>query len=239
MYGQTLLNESAAGHLLTIGASNPGGHALGISAITPLNSTGRTLTLTCASCHDYHGNSNYRNLRYDPNGTGDSINITAGVDVFWLNAPANPPTSAGSVAAYNRSNIGFKSSWANWCGSCHNQVSTNSAAVSPAHFSGHPVEISFLSGGSFSHADVAHWIAGSGEGFAGNSEVAGEGVARLPFLQPTANDFAGTQQIQSSNMLSCISCHKSHGSDFGKSLRWPYVEGGVNSISGCQQCHHK
>ena len=239
MYGQAPSNESAAGHLLTIGVPNPGGHALGVSTITPLNSTGRTITVTCASCHDYHGNSNYRNLRYDPNGVGDSINIVAGVDVFWLNAPANPPTTAGSVAAYNHGNIGYKSSWSRWCGACHDQVATNSVAVLPAHFNGHPGEVSFLSGGSSSHADVTHWIAGTGEGFVGNTVVVGEGIPRLPFLQPTAIDFASTQQVQSSNVMSCISCHKSHGSDFGKSLRWPYVEGGVNYISGCQQCHHK
>lgn len=239
MYNQTLSLESAGGHLVTPGMVNAAGHSLDIAMATPLSSTGRTLSLTCANCHDYHGNTNYRNLRYDPARTGDSISVALGSDVFNGVPPSKPPSSASSPAAYERGNIGYKTGWARWCASCHDQVATNSPAPSPAHFSGHPSEVAFGVAGSGSHVDVSHWLAGIGEGFFGNNEVPGEGVVRLPFLQPTATEFSISRTVSSTNMISCVSCHSSHGGANAKALRWPYVEGGVNYLSGCQQCHNK
>lgn len=239
MYNQTLSLESAGGHVITPGVVNPAGHTLEVAVATPLSSTGRTMSMTCASCHDYHGNTNYRNLRYDPAGTGDSISIELGSDVFQGVPPSDPPSSATSPAAYERGNIGYKTGWSRWCASCHDQVATNSPAPSPAHSSGHPSEVAFGVAGNGGHADVSHWLAGIGEGFFGNSQVPGEGVARLPFLQPQATEFVNSRTVSTTNKVSCISCHSSHGSANAKAMRWPYVEGGVNYLSGCQQCHNK
>jgi hypothetical protein len=239
MYGDAPSTEGAAGFFITTGVVNPSGHTLDVTSLVPLNSAGKSLKLSCASCHDYHGNTNYRNLKYDPAGAGDSISLSAEKDVFWQFAPTDPPTPAGSIAAYNRSNIGYKSGWARWCGSCHDQIAANAIGTPPAHFNGHPVEVSMSSAAGAPHASSGSWLSGSREGFLGNAEVAGEGIPRLPFLQPIATDFAATQQVQGSNMVFCGSCHKSHGSEHNKDLRWPFVEGGTNYISGCQQCHNK
>ena len=239
MYNQTLSLESAGGHLITPGVANLTGHTLEIAEATPLSSAGKTLSMTCANCHDYHGNTNFRNLQYDPAGTGDSIPIELGTDVFQSVPPGDPPSSASAPAAYERGNIGYKSGWTRWCTSCHDQVATNSQAPAPAHFSGHPSEVAFGIAFSGNHADVSHWLAGIGEGFFGNSQVPGEGVARLPFVQPTATDFVSSRAVAATNRATCISCHSSHGSTNSKALRWPYVEGGVNYLSGCQQCHNK
>ncbi len=236
MYSQGTIAESAAGHFTVVGVGQVSGHDLGIASPIPLNGFGKSMTLTCASCHDYHGNTNYRNLRFDPAGVGDSITIEAGRDLFWNVAPANPPNASGSAIAYNRGNIGYKTGWSRWCGSCHDQVAVNSAAVLPAHFNAHPSDVSV---GSSGHTNVNHWVSGGGEGFVGSSPITGEGVPRLPFLQPQATDFASSQIAQSSNMVFCGSCHASHGTANTKNLRWPYVDGGINYLSGCQQCHYK
>ena len=239
MYDQSPSTESAAGHFASTGVINPAGHSLGVAVAMPLNGAGKTATLTCASCHDYHGNSNYRNLRYDPSGKGDSISLQASVDVFWQYAPLDPPTGSGSAAGYNQSNIRYKSSWSRWCGSCHDLVASNSPASPPAHFNAHPVDVAISGAGSTPHVSTAHWVSGTGEGFLGSSPILGEGIPRVPFLQPSATDFAGAGQVQSGNQVFCGSCHKSHGSDYTKGLRWPYVGGGANYLSGCQQCHSK
>lgn len=239
MYNQTIAAQSAGGYLQSVGVLNTAGHSLGISSPIPLSNHAGSVSLNCASCHDYHGNSNYRNLRYDPGQTGDSVSIVAAVDLFWQNAPADPPNASATVAAYAQGNIGYKSGWNAWCGSCHSQVKTNTVASLPAHFNSHPSDIAMNASFGKLHVDIPHWIAGTGEGFAGNSSVPGEGIIRLPFSQPTATDFQSTQFVLSTNKVTCISCHQSHGGEYGTALRWPYVEGGVNYLSGCQQCHNR
>ncbi len=239
MYAQSPRTESAGGHFQVPGVLNSAGHSLGIVLPIPLNSSGRNIELTCASCHDYHGNENYRNLKYDPAGSGDSIVLSALVDIFWQDPPPSFPNPVGAAAAYQLGNIRYKSSWSGWCGSCHDQIQNNSTAIPPAHFNAHPSDIALSGTGSSPHVSSSRWIDGTGEGFTGNATVPGEGISRLPFRQPTATDFATAGQVESSNEIFCGSCHKSHGSDFGKGLRWPYVEGGVNYLSGCQQCHGK
>lgn len=239
MYNGTTSLESGGGHFQMPGTVSPYGHTLDVAVETPLNSSRQMTTLSCANCHDYHGNSNYRNLNYDPADRGDSINVVVGVDVFQGLLPSDPPSSASSIAAYQRLNVGYRSGWARWCATCHDQAAANTPASQPAHFSGHPIEISIGSIGTDPHVDFTHWLAGTGEGFVGNSQVAGEGILRVPFLQPAASDFVTSQLVNSANKLSCISCHSSHGGNNAKALRWPYVEGGVNYLSGCQQCHHK
>ncbi|MCX6836063.1 MAG: hypothetical protein NTW07_13230 [candidate division Zixibacteria bacterium] len=239
MYSQGVIAESGAGPFAVVGTSHPFGHDLGIASPIPLSNAGKSISMTCGTCHDYHGNSNYRNLRFDPAGVGDSIVIEAGRDLFWNVAPSNPPSTSGSALAYNRGNIGYATSWSHWCGSCHDQVAANSAAVLPAHFNAHPTDVSFGGVIGAGHVATSHWVSGSGEGFLGSSPITGEGIPRLPFLQPQATDFATSQQVQSTNLVFCGSCHAAHGTVNTMDLRWPYVDGGVNYLSGCQQCHHK
>lgn len=239
MYNQTPAAQSAGGYLQPVGVLNTSGHSLGLTSSLPLSNHAGSISLSCASCHDYHGNSNYRNLLYDPGETGDSVSIVASVDLFWQTPPADPPNPSATVSAYSQRNIGYKSGWNSWCGSCHSEVKANSFAALPSHFNSHPSEVAINMASGTSHVDIPHWVAGTGEGFVGNAIVPGEGVIRLPFAQPTAVDFQTSQSVQSTNMITCISCHQSHGGEFSKGLRWPYVEGGVNYLSGCQQCHNR
>jgi cytochrome c553 len=239
MYAQEQPPESAGGHLLMGGTANPYGHDLDLAVQVPQNGSGKTLALTCASCHDHHGNTNYRNLRFDPADAGDSLVVEAGRDVFWNAAPAQPPTANGSAAAYALGNIGYRSGLNAWCTSCHDQIAANAPAAPPAHFNAHPTEVAVGGFSESKHVDVRHWLTGTGEGFLVENPIAGEGIPRLPFLQPEATDVATSRQVQSTNELFCGTCHGAHGTSHARGLRWPYVEGGINYLSGCQQCHYK
>lgn len=239
MYAQGKPPESAGGHLVQTGTTHVSGHDLGLPAQIPLNEAGRSMTLTCGTCHDYHGNSNYRNLRFDPAGVGDSILIVAGRDVFWNTSPGLPPSANATAAAYRRENIGYRSGLSVWCASCHDQIAIDAPAPPPAHFHAHPTNVAFGGFSGSAHVDASHWVDGKGEGFQDENAITGEGIPRLPFLQPAATDFATSQQVASSNELFCGTCHAAHGTTFARDLRWPYVEGGVNYLSGCQQCHFK
>jgi hypothetical protein len=239
MYSQALPPESAGGHFVLSTATHVAGHDLDLATQIPLNSSGKTVALTCGSCHDYHGNTNYRNLRFDPAGKGDSLVIEVGHDVYWNAAPTSPPSATGTAAAYARDNMGYRSGMSAWCSSCHDQVAANLPAAPPAHFNAHPTRAAMGGYSDSRHVDAGHWLAGKGEGFLEDNPISGEGTARLPFLQPGATDFATSRQVLGTNELFCGSCHAAHGTTFTRDLRWPYVEGGVNYLSGCQQCHNK
>lgn len=237
MYNSTPSEESAAGALAMVGAINPNGHSIGIELLTPLQQVPAQRELNCVSCHSAHGNGNYRNLLVDPAGTGASLLIQQGVNVFTGTQPDNPPSSAGSVAAYNRDNVGYGSGMTAWCSSCHDQLGSNSYASAPAHFNSHPSDVALNTYPYDDHTDPAHWIAGSGEGFAAIGQSAA--TLRVPFLAPEATDFQTSRTAAADSRVTCVSCHKAHGSSYRKGMVWPYLEENDNALSGCQQCHNK
>lgn len=96
-------------------------------------------TFNCLYCHAQHGNSNYRNLRYDPgdpvnDNQGTGVNIvyrmtsatcTAGTcDVENSDSGGNLPTG---LAKYYRANVKFRRTGSDynkiseWCGKCHSK----------------------------------------------------------------------------------------------------------------------
>jgi len=238
MYSGESPGESAAGFLDGIGLLNARGHDLAVSAATPLSTFSSARDLHCGHCHNVHGNANYRNLLADPAESGDTIIIEEGIQVFTQVRPDVPPAISASIAAYSRSNVGYKENLTQWCVSCHDRLATNLSASAEAHFMAHPSDVALNSGGLDAHADAQHWVAGTGEGFPSASNP-GEGIHRLPHLSPTATDHASATTAAETDRVFCMSCHKAHGGAYQSSLLWPNEEGGSNFIAGCQQCHNQ
>jgi hypothetical protein len=236
MYASTPSGESGAGYFDPAGATNANGHDLGLLATVPLQGAPHTMQLTCASCHAVHGNGNFRNLLTDPAGDGSDIEVVKDTNVFTEFSPDQPPTTAGSVAAYNSSNIAYVSNYSRWCAACHDLLSTNSASTPPAHFNGHPSDVSLNEFLVSRHTDPAHWVAGIGEGFQGAQPG---GILRVPYQSLQAKDLVSARTPRESDQVFCLSCHKAHGSPYSKALLWPYVEGQEAYIAGCEQCHNK
>lgn len=237
MYSSAPSGESAAGFLSAIGVPNPNGHSIGIELSTPLVQSVTQRELSCVSCHSAHGNGNYRNLLSDPAGNGASLLMIQGQQVFIGVQPDIPPSSGGSIAAYDRNNIGYVSGLSAWCSSCHDLLSMNSGASAPAHFNAHPSDIALDAFPYDSHTDQNHWTIGTGEGFAAIGQSSA--TLRVPFMAPAATDFAQSRTVAADNQVSCMSCHKAHGSSHRKGLLWPYLDGSESMLSGCQQCHNK
>ena len=236
MYSSTLSGESCAGSFGMAGQDNPNGHNLGILTSTPLRTSGLPQELTCASCHAVHGNGNYRNLLTDPAGVGDSLRVEIGIDIMVGRMPDDPPTTGGAAAAYEKDNAGYVSGLTQWCSSCHDQLKTNGSAAAPAHFNGHPNDVALNQFGYQPHSDAKHWVQGQGDGFPSSAPA---GIARVPVLSPTATSFVASRTPQETDQVSCMSCHKAHGSSNKKGMLWPYLEGGPTFNAGCQQCHNK
>lgn len=235
MYSAGSTGESAAGFFGQVGVDNPHGHGLGFGAVTPLQNQGLFVQLNCAACHAVHGNGNYRNLLIDPAGVGDSLAVVEGVHVFTEFSPANPPTVAGSVAAYDRDNVGYKEGMSTWCASCHDMLAANEQSSTTAHFNGHPSDVALDAYSPYNHTAPGHWTAGLGEGF----DLADGGVARVPFDSPGATDYVSSRAAGLSDEVQCLSCHKAHGGAHAGGMLWPYREGGAEYLAGCQQCHNK
>jgi len=99
------------------------GHSLG-DGMTPAGGSG-SLNLHCATCHDPHGNSNYRILQTDVNGVS-SIVVSGTEDADWERT-----VSATDHNLYTSGMVTF-------CGACHTDFhgTTNTGSTSP--FIRHP-----------------------------------------------------------------------------------------------------
>ncbi len=94
------------------GTTTDHAHHLGAPApeLPPGGST--AMILSCTTCHDPHGNENYRNLRPDPTRTGlIPVSIIANQTVH---ADGTNPNQV-----YAPSNIRYKTGVSKWCGQCH------------------------------------------------------------------------------------------------------------------------
>jgi predicted CXXCH cytochrome family protein len=98
----------------TIGVASDSSHDLGLPApVTPPDGD-TPIDMSCTSCHDPHGNTNYRNLRSSPSGTNRSPPLEVKV------ASTIAPDGRNPIDAYATSNLKYASGMTRWCLDCHN-----------------------------------------------------------------------------------------------------------------------
>jgi predicted CXXCH cytochrome family protein len=110
------------------------------------------------------------------------------------------------------------------CGECHGQFHQNTNSSSP--WLRHPTDFDMANS---TRADYAAYNGGTGANnpYSVITPVASVSInAPLSVVTPdTAND---------DTIVTCISCHRAHGTPYYKSLRWDYA----NGIGGyCTNCH--
>jgi cytochrome c553 len=178
------------------------------------------MTLTCTSCHDPHGSSNYRLLKDNVNNhavggyTGDNPNgmvfsNEAGyptADGGWLKHQAGHDQMVAYTPNYTSGSRNISAgtagaSLSTWCSACHEQYDDATSNYSYGTYEGagavgsqsrhrHPVDISPLSGDA-------------------NLQIAAmETVdARIPL--EVVGDGSGNPRA---NHIGCLTCHYAHGS---------------------------
>lgn len=237
MYGGSGDEHSGAGFFGNSGGTaNDNGHDLGVNASSVPMSSMTNVTLSCASCHDPHGTTNYRNVVTSPAGGGGAA-VEMGKDVYRDSSPGNPPSAAASTAAYKESNEGYKANSSKWCTECHDSLKPHVAGGGRS-VSHHLVDVP-INGAGYP-TDPAHWADGTGSGFGSTTGDGVEGVPRLRFQVPGAADFTTAKTVAAGNQVVCGSCHLAHGGKHRKGLVWPYSDSSspADKNSGCQQCHN-
>lgn len=198
-------------------------------------------SLSCTSCHDPHGNANYRILY----GAGDhaeagNFNYTAAAP----DAEGLPFSGAGS-AETDANHIAYKSGMSGWCSNCHGNFHNNSDQYR------HPSGV----GMSSAIQNIYNLYNGT-MNQTGGSELTAY-IAGVPFedVDMTVDWTAGPD---GNSKVSCITCHRAHATSAQNSGRWDfnittYAEDGVESVSYvmpqtynspnqrslCNKCHNK
>ncbi|HET9476591.1 MAG TPA: cytochrome c3 family protein [Dehalococcoidia bacterium] len=179
---------------------------------------GPSYALECISCHDPHGNGNYRILRTTPQGSGGAgyaIPDTypkAASDYTTTNyfnmyfggvAPANCPTTPLTDCVAPGMSILYDTS--KWCSQCH----TRYYATGGANYAGNPGGIAPAEGSRVDSGDAI---------FTYRHTSAGYGYSEYPPGSTPAFKFSNR---------ACITCHASHGSNasmpgaYSSSVPWP------------------
>ena len=159
---------------------------------------GPSNTLECTSCHDPHGNGNYRILRTVPTGSGGT----------GYTIPDTYPKTPAAYTTSNYFNMTFTGSvttdnilkdTAAWCAQCHTRYLATRNAPGPTPPAVNPDASRQDSG------DVIYTFRHTSSGYG----------------------YSATTGLGSNNTRACITCHASHGSNsqmtgtYSSSVPWP------------------
>jgi hypothetical protein len=196
-------------------------------------------SMSCTSCHDPHGNANFRMLY----GAG---HVEAGNANFANAAPVaegvNIEAATGEAAANHTAYQGGMSAW---CSNCHGNYHNNTTQMR------HPSGVAM----GASIAQTYSLYNGTANQTGGNAATAY--LPDVPF-EDASNTVTGTAGPSATSQVSCISCHRAHATSAPNIGRWDFAltfldKDGVNSGSYripdpyassnqrslCNKCHNK
>jgi hypothetical protein len=205
------LNDSANGALNPIPGS-AGGHSINAPSrgvgpdATYLTAPGGTFPsekLGCTSCHDPHGNGNFRMLY----GSGSVQDETA---TFAFPAPQaiGIDLTSGSETATNHT--AYVSGMSAWCSNCHTGYRDNHAGAFT-----HPTDI------NLSAEIVRQYNAYNGTADSAGGNFATAYLVAVPF-EDQSNSISSTTGPSTSSKLTCLSCHRAHATSAPHAGRWDF-----------------
>jgi len=170
--------------------------------------------LGCNSCHDPHGNENFR-LLY---GAGDTAENYPGSYSFSDAAPIaegnSRRTNAGdSGEEYIGNHTAYISGMSDWCANCHSGMHSDMSSTLV-----HPVAQNLQSTISVNY-----------NAYVTSNDVTGgsPATAYLPLVpfEDAANTTSSTTGTTASSQVMCLTCHRAHASPFSDAGRWDFGAG--------------
>jgi len=207
----TNLNDSANGALNPI-PGNAAGHNInapsrGVSPdATYLTAPGGTFpsqSLGCTSCHDPHGNANFRMLY----GSGPIMDNAA---TFAFPAPQAIGIVLESGSETNINHTTYLSGISAWCANCHTSYRDGHSTT----FS-HPTDINL----SDEIARQYNIYNGTADSAGGNFATAY--LAAVPF-EDQSNSISSTAGPTTSSRIMCLTCHRAHATSAPHAGRWDF-----------------
>ena len=175
---------------------------------------GKSLTLECGSCHNPHGNGNYRILRPIPVDSGVTP-ATAGVVIpdattkvytttnYWLSGDTNVPAGGTALTGTaNGTGDGYIQNVAAWCTTCHTRyLAPTQSYKTPSG------DATFM----YRHRSDANYKAGAANcitchvSHGSNAVMTGTAIGLNPGDTPVVG--ADSRLLRVDNRGTCVMCH--------------------------------
>ncbi len=199
-------------------AINVAGTMWGNGAID--SGAGTAVTLECGSCHDPHGNGNYRILRPVPNDAGAATSVTvpdATTKVYtttnyWLAGDSNVPIDAVNGTAFtgtaDATADGYIQNVAAWCTTCHTRYLAGHGSYKTPKTDGAATTDSIF---TYQHRSDANYKAGAANcitchvAHGSNASMTGS-AAKVAFPGSTTPS-ADSRLLRVDNRGTCLMCH--------------------------------
>lgn len=161
--------------------------------------------LGCTSCHDPHGNTNFRMLH----GAGP---VQDGLYEFLFPAPdaEGLPLTLPGLAESPVSHTAYRGGMSDWCANCHGFYHDEDGAG----FFEHPYDEDL---GGEDEGDRYDSYAGDADPNGGSAATAY--LAQVPFEDPAAA-LDSTAGPGSGARLMCLTCHRAHATSAPRATRW-------------------
>ncbi len=195
--------------------------------------------MSCTSCHDPHGTSDFRFLY------GAGRVVQDGVATFTNAAPDADGLSIFFGAEGPTSHTAYRGGMSAWCGNCHGDFHNNNTQL--VHPSGMTVGATIAQTYNLYNGTVDQ---------TGGAEATAY-LAEVPF-EDAANTTDSTAGPTATSQVSCITCHRAHATSAPDAGRWDFsvalleedgAESGSYAIpdpynnpnqrSLCNKCHNK
>lgn len=158
--------------------------------------------LSCTSCHDPHGNANFRMLL--DSGQQSSIGY-----VFTNPAPLAQGLDLIGVPENSGNHTAYRQGWADWCGNCHGMYHDESRMQLFEHPAQHGM------GGD--ERDDYNSYEGTDDPTGGSYATAYLAEVPLESASATTTQVSGAD---TGSRVMCMSCHRAHATSAPKALRW-------------------